>query len=32
MMKHLAILIEGGLIDVEALPAPNRGISNQSNG
>ena len=32
MMKHLGILIEGGLIDLEALPAPNRGIANQSNG
>jgi hypothetical protein len=32
MMKHLNILIDGGLIDLEALPAPNRGIANQSNG
>jgi hypothetical protein len=32
MMKHLGILIEGGLIDLEALPAPNRGIANQPNG
>jgi hypothetical protein len=29
MIKHLGILIEGGLIDLEALPAPNRGIANQ---
>jgi hypothetical protein len=32
MMNHLIILIEGGLIDLEALPAPNRGIANQPNG
>ena len=32
MMKHLGILIEGGLIDLEALPAPNRGMANQPNG
>jgi hypothetical protein len=32
MMKHLGILIEGGLIDLEALPAPNRGLANQPNG
>ena len=32
MHKHLNILIEGGLIDLEALPAPNRGIANQPNG
>jgi hypothetical protein len=32
MMKHLGILIEGGLIDLEALPMPNRGITNQPNG
>jgi hypothetical protein len=32
MMKHLNILIDGGLIDLEALRAPNRGIANQSNG
>jgi len=32
MMKHLGILIEGGLIDLEALPAPNRGVANQPNG
>ena len=31
-MKHLHILIDGGLIDLEALPAPNRGIANQPNG
>jgi hypothetical protein len=32
MMKHMGILIEGGLIDLEALPLPNRGIANQPNG
>jgi hypothetical protein len=32
MMKHLGILIEGGLIDLEALPVPNRGIANQPSG
>jgi hypothetical protein len=32
MMKHLHILIDGGLIDLEALPAPNRGLANQPNG
>jgi hypothetical protein len=32
LMKHLGILIDGGLIDLEALPAPNRGIANQPNG
>jgi hypothetical protein len=32
MHKHLNILIEGGLIDLEALPAPNRGLANQPNG
>jgi hypothetical protein len=32
MLKHLNILIDGGLIDLEALPAPNRGIANQPNG
>jgi hypothetical protein len=32
MMKHLNILIDGGLIDVEALPVPNRGIANQPDG
>jgi hypothetical protein len=32
MHKHLNILIEGGLIDLEALPAPNRGVANQPNG
>jgi hypothetical protein len=32
MMKHLGILIDGGLVDLEALPAPNRGIANQPNG
>jgi hypothetical protein len=32
MHKHLNILIEGGLIDLEALPVPNRGIANQPNG
>jgi hypothetical protein len=32
MIQHLGILIEGGLIDLEALPAPNRGIANQPNG
>jgi hypothetical protein len=32
MMKHLGILIDGGLIDLEALPAPNRGLANQPNG
>jgi hypothetical protein len=31
LMKHLGILIDGGLIDLEALPAPNRGIANQPN-
>jgi hypothetical protein len=31
MMKHLHILIDGGLIDLEALPAPNRGLANQPN-
>jgi hypothetical protein len=31
-MKHLGILIEGGPIDLEALPAPNRGIANQPSG
>jgi hypothetical protein len=28
MHKHLNILIEGGLIDLEALPLPKRGIPN----
>jgi hypothetical protein len=32
MMKHMGILIEGGLIDLDALPLPNRGIANQPNG
>jgi len=32
LMKHLGILIDGGLIDLEALPAPKRGIANQPNG
>ena len=32
MMKHLNILIDGGLIDLEALPVPNRGIANQPDG
>ena len=32
MMHHLGILIDGGLIDLEALPAPNRGVANQPNG
>jgi hypothetical protein len=32
MHKHLNILIEGGLIDLEALPMPNRGLANQPNG
>jgi hypothetical protein len=32
MTKHLGILIEGGLIDLEALPMPNRGITNQPTG
>jgi hypothetical protein len=32
MMKHLGILIDGGLIDLEALPVPSRGIANQPNG
>jgi hypothetical protein len=32
MMKHLGILIEGGLIDLEALPIPNPGIANQPSG
>jgi hypothetical protein len=31
MMKHLGILIEGGLIDLEALPVPDRGLANQPN-
>ena len=31
-LEHLGILIEGGLIDLEALPAPNRGIANQPSG
>jgi hypothetical protein len=32
MMKHMGILIEGGLIDLEALPVPNRVIANKPNG
>jgi hypothetical protein len=32
LMKHMMILIDGGLIDLEALPVPNRGIANQPNG
>ena len=28
IMHHLGVLIEGGLIDLEALPAPKRGIAN----
>jgi hypothetical protein len=28
IMHHLNVLIEGGLIDLEALPAPKRGIAN----
>jgi hypothetical protein len=32
LMKHMMILIDGGLIDLEALPLPNRGIANQPNG
>ena len=32
LMKHMGILIDGGLIDLDALPAPNRGIANQPNG
>jgi hypothetical protein len=32
LMKHLVILIDGGLIDLKALPVPNRGIANQPNG
>jgi hypothetical protein len=32
MMKHLGILIDGGLTDLDALPSPNRGIANQPNG
>jgi hypothetical protein len=31
MMKHLGILIEGGLIDLEALPVPDRGLANRPN-
>ena len=29
VMKHLCRLIEGGVIDLEALPVPNGGIANQ---
>jgi hypothetical protein len=32
LMKHMMILIDGGLIDLEALPLPNRGIADQPNG
>jgi hypothetical protein len=32
LMKHMMILIDGGFIDLEALPVPNRGIANQPNG
>ena len=28
IMHHLGVLIEGGLIDLAALPAPKRGIAN----
>jgi hypothetical protein len=31
VMKHLGILFEGGLIDLEALPVPDRGLANQPN-
>jgi hypothetical protein len=30
--KHLGIVIDGDLIDLEALPVPNRGIANQPSG
>jgi hypothetical protein len=26
-MRHLAVLVDGGLIDLEALPVPDRGIA-----
>jgi hypothetical protein len=29
LMKHLRRLIDGGVIDLEALPVPNSGIANQ---
>jgi hypothetical protein len=32
MMKHLKILIDGDLIDLEALPVPNRVIANKTRG
>jgi hypothetical protein len=32
MMKHLGILIDCCLVDLEALPVPNRGIANQPSG
>jgi hypothetical protein len=28
IMRHLGVLIEGGVIDLEALPAPKRRIAN----